>query len=163
MVDWSRTRAWGEGGYYGRIFLNVAGREPAGCLSASEYESFRSRLKGELEALGDEEGKTIGTRVFRPEEIYRQVNNIAPDLIVYFGDLNWRSAGAVGVGAWHLRENDTGPDDANHMEDGVIVWDPGPGHSPRRGDRYRIYDVAPSILKFFGLTPPEDMLGSVLI
>jgi predicted AlkP superfamily phosphohydrolase/phosphomutase len=30
MVDWSRTIAWGEGGYYCRLFLNVAGREPGG-------------------------------------------------------------------------------------------------------------------------------------
>ena len=29
-IDWSRTVAWGEGGYYSRIFLNVEGREPEG-------------------------------------------------------------------------------------------------------------------------------------
>jgi predicted AlkP superfamily phosphohydrolase/phosphomutase len=27
-VDWPRTKAWGEGGYYGRVFINVRGREP---------------------------------------------------------------------------------------------------------------------------------------
>ena len=27
-IDWSRTAAWGDGGYYGRLFLNVRGREP---------------------------------------------------------------------------------------------------------------------------------------
>ena len=27
MVDWPRTRAWGDGGYYGRVFINVKGRE----------------------------------------------------------------------------------------------------------------------------------------
>ena len=29
-VDWARTRAWGEGGYYCRLCLNVEGREPRG-------------------------------------------------------------------------------------------------------------------------------------
>ncbi|TMK90951.1 MAG: hypothetical protein E6G43_04630 [Actinobacteria bacterium] len=29
-VDWSRTAAWGDGGYYGRLFLNVKGREDEG-------------------------------------------------------------------------------------------------------------------------------------
>ncbi|HEC33564.1 MAG TPA: phosphodiesterase, partial [Chloroflexi bacterium] len=29
-VDWERTTAWGAGGYYARIFLNVEGREPMG-------------------------------------------------------------------------------------------------------------------------------------
>ena len=30
MIDWARTRVWGDGGYYSRIFLNVRGREPEG-------------------------------------------------------------------------------------------------------------------------------------
>jgi predicted AlkP superfamily phosphohydrolase/phosphomutase len=29
-IDWTRTIAWGDGGYYGRLFLNVKGREPPG-------------------------------------------------------------------------------------------------------------------------------------
>ena len=38
-IDWSKTAAWGEGGYYSRIFLNVAGpraggHDPAGGLRA---------------------------------------------------------------------------------------------------------------------------------
>ena len=163
MVDWPNTKAWGEGGYYGRLSLNVAGREPEGTIPPGAYESVREELKVGLEALGDEEGKPIGTRVFRPEEVYREVNGIAPDLIIYFGDLDWRSAGSVGVGARHLRENDTGPDDANHLPDGVFAWDPGPGFEPRRAERYSIYDIAPSILRFFGLEKPEDMIGEPLI
>src|SRR5262245_37192321 len=31
-IDWSRTRAWGDGGYYGRLFMNVRGREPQGTI-----------------------------------------------------------------------------------------------------------------------------------
>jgi predicted AlkP superfamily phosphohydrolase/phosphomutase len=151
LVDWPKTQAWGEGGYYGRVFMNVAGREPQGCVPPGAYERVRAELRAGLEALGDEAGRPIGTRVFTPAEVYRRVENIAPDLIVYFGDLNWRSAGSVGVGAIHQRENDTGPDDANHLEEGVLVWDPGPGWSPRPGERYQIYDVAPSILRFLGV------------
>ncbi|RME41883.1 MAG: phosphodiesterase, partial [Planctomycetota bacterium] len=43
-VDWSKTTAWGEGGYYGRCFINVAGREPQGRVAPQEYESFRDEL-----------------------------------------------------------------------------------------------------------------------
>ncbi len=33
-IDWSRTRAWGEGGYYARIFLNVLWSRARGrCLA----------------------------------------------------------------------------------------------------------------------------------
>ena len=51
-------------------------------------------IKAKIEALGEDKGRPIGTKVFKPEEIYSEVKNIAPDLIVYFGDLAWRSAGS---------------------------------------------------------------------
>jgi predicted AlkP superfamily phosphohydrolase/phosphomutase len=163
MIDWPKTRAWGEGGYYGRLFLNVEGREPQGCIPPGAYESVRKEVKEALEAFGDEEGRSIGTRVLRPEDVYRQVNNIPPDLIVYFGDLNWRSAGMVGIGSLHLRENDTGPDDANHLPDGVFAWDPAGSGTPRPAERYEIYDIAPTVLRFFGLEVPDDMIGKPII
>jgi predicted AlkP superfamily phosphohydrolase/phosphomutase len=163
MVDWAHTRAWGEGGYYGRLFLNVAGREPEGVIPPGAYEKVRRELIAKLEALGDEERKPIGTRVFKPQDVYREIRNIPPDMIVYFGDLDWRSAGSVGFGSIHLRENDTGPDDANHLPDGIFVWDPGADRPPRRADCYQIYDVAPSVLRFFGIDVPEDMIGEPII
>ncbi|NIM06600.1 MAG: phosphodiesterase [Armatimonadetes bacterium] len=163
MIDWPNTTAWGEGGYYGRLFFNVAGREPQGRTSPDELESVQNEVKAGLENLGDEEGKPIGTRVLRPEEVYREVNNIPPDFIIYFGDLNWRSAGSVGGGSIHMRENDTGPDDANHLPDGIFAWDPGTDRTLRRAERYQIYDIAPSILRFFGLEVPEDMIGESII
>ena len=33
-IDWAKTTAWGAGGYYGRLFLNVKGREPQGLIAA---------------------------------------------------------------------------------------------------------------------------------
>ena len=57
--------------------------------------------------------------MFRPEEIYREVRNVAPDLIAHFGGLSWRSVGGVGYRAVHVRENDTGPDDCNHARFGA--------------------------------------------
>lgn len=163
MIDWENTKAWGEGGYYGRLFLNVAGREPQGTIPPGAYEAVRGELISALEALGDEDGKLIGTRVFKPEDVYREINNIPPDMIVYFGDLDWRSAGSVGVGSIHLRENDTGPDDANHLPDGVFAWDGGGAGQLRTCERYEIYDVAPTILRFFGLDVPDDMIGESII
>src|SRR5581483_6298435 len=35
-VDWAGTTAWGEGGYYSRIFLNVRDREPNGTLASED-------------------------------------------------------------------------------------------------------------------------------
>jgi predicted AlkP superfamily phosphohydrolase/phosphomutase len=163
MIDWKKTRVWGEGGYYCRIFLNVRGREPEGVIPEDEYESFRAELKARLEAIEDEEGRNIGTRVFTPEEAYREVKNIPPDLIVYFGNLDWRSAGSVGIGAVHLYENDTGPDDANHAENGIFIWNLPKDRFIEIKDTFSIYDIAPSILTYLGIEVPADMIGRSLI
>lgn len=161
-VDWSGTRAWGEGGYYSRIFFNVAGREPNGQIPAADYEKFRDEIKQKLEAITDENGQNIGTKVYKPEDIYRKVNNIAPDLIVYFGDLNWRSAGVVGGGQIHMFENDTGPDDANHDRHGIFICNQ-PRSAYARTDSFTLYDIAPTALSWFGIPVPEEMIGQSLL
>jgi predicted AlkP superfamily phosphohydrolase/phosphomutase len=162
LVDWERTTAWGEGGYYGRLFLNVAGREPQGTVAAREYEHVRDELKVRLEALGDEQGRGIGTVARKPEELYAEVNGIAPDLLVYFGDLYWRSIGQVGTGAVHVFENDTGPDDANHAHEGLYVL-VGDGVPPGRGAERDLRDIAPTLLELLGEPVPAEMEGRSLL
>jgi predicted AlkP superfamily phosphohydrolase/phosphomutase len=162
MIDWDHTRVWGEGGYYARVFLNVEGREPNGQIPSAELDAFKTEVKEKLEALGDENGNPIGTRVFLPEEIYRENQGTPPDLIVYLGNLDWRSAGTVGGGQIHIFENDTGPDDANHAQEGVFIWN-GRGKEPSGPtDKISIYDIAPSILDFFSIDVPGDMVGKVI-
>jgi predicted AlkP superfamily phosphohydrolase/phosphomutase len=160
-VDWSRTRAWGEGGYYCRLCLNVQGREPEGTVAPGDYDRLRDELIARLEALPGPDGRSIGTRVFRPEELWPVRNGIAPDLIVYFGNLAWRSVGSIGHGDIYTFENDTGPDDANHSAHGLFVMS-GPRVSGGRRDDLRIYDVAPTILDVFGIPVPAGMRGQVV-
>src|SRR5947208_16393657 len=68
-VDWSRTKAWGDGGYYARVFLNVAVRVPNGTIAPGDYERVRDELSAGLKAIPDENGYAIGTQVFRAEEL----------------------------------------------------------------------------------------------
>jgi predicted AlkP superfamily phosphohydrolase/phosphomutase len=162
LIDWARTTAWGEGGYYCRLFLNVAGREPQGVVAAGDYERVRAELKQKLEALGDDEGRQIGTVAHLPEDLYAERNGIPPDLLVYFGDLYWRSVGQVGTGTVHVFENDTGPDDANHAHEGLYLLvaegvPPGPG--PERDIR----DVAPTLLELLGEPVPAEMEGRSML
>ena len=162
MVDWSKTVAWGEGGYYCRLFLNVAGREPEGTVAPEDYERVRDELKAKLEALGDEQGRPIGTVAYRPEELYEERNGIVPDLMVYFGDLLWRSVGQVGTGTVHVFENDTGPDDANHAHNGLYVL-AAEGVPAGPGPERDIRDVAPTLLDLLGEPVPAEMEGTSLL
>ncbi len=162
LIDWSRTRAWGEGGYYCRLFLNVEGREPEGVIPAADYESVRTEIKEKLEALGDDQGRPIGTVAHRPEELYSDPQGIAPDLLVYFGDLFWRSVGQVGTGTVHVFENDTGPDDANHAHEGLYIL-AAAGVTPGPGEEREIRDVAPTLLELLGEPVPTDMEGHSIV
>jgi predicted AlkP superfamily phosphohydrolase/phosphomutase len=138
----------------------VAGREPNGIVPKDGYEALRRELIQKLEAIPDENGKPIGTVVHKPEDLYKVRNGIAPDLLAYFGNLAWRSAGTVGSGQLHTFENDTGPDDANHAQHGIFIVKPsGAASAPRRYEGLQIADMAPTILQEFGLPIPSDMEG----
>jgi predicted AlkP superfamily phosphohydrolase/phosphomutase len=162
MVDWSRTIAWGEGGYYCRLFLNVAGREPEGTVAAADYDRVRGELKQKLEALGDPDGRPIGTVAHRPEDLYDEQRGIPPDLLVYFGDLYWRSVGQVGTGTVHVFENDTGPDDANHAHEGLYVL-AADGVATGVGPERDLRDIAPTILALLGEDIPAAMEGEPIV
>ncbi len=159
-VDWDHTVAWGEGGYYSRIFLNVKGREPRGVIPPEDYEKVREELKQKLEEITDEEGRNIGTKVYKPEEIYPEIKNIPPDLIVLFGDLYWRAIGTMGYGTLWSRENDTGPDDANHAMHGTFIMYP--VDNPHEVSLH-ITDVAGTILKLFDIEPEGNFYGKSII
>jgi len=161
-IDWSRTRAWASGGYYGRVFINVAGREPQGIVPAKQYEAFRSELIERIESMPGPDGAPLGNRALRPEDLYLEVNGVAPDLIVYFGNLDWRSVGTVGFDGIYTFENDTGPDDANHDFDGIFIMEDRGGRGGVERNDLAIADVAPTILDLFGLGVPEDMQGKVI-
>ena len=164
LVDWEKTRAWGDGGYYGRCFLNIESREPNGIVAEKDVEALKKEITEKLEALTDEHGKLLNNKVFRSEKVYTACNRVAPDLILYPGDLHWRSVGTVGNPSVWTHDNDTGPDDANHAQHGIFLMAEKSrlkfGASatlppPRNG--LSLYDVAPTVLKAFGIVPPKGM------
>lgn len=162
-VDWARTRVWSEGGYYARVFLNVRGREPSGTIAPEEYEAFRDLVKAKLEATTGPDGAPLGTLVFKPEEIYRSVRNVAPDLVVHFGALDWRAVGGVGYGgSLHVRENDTGPDHCNHAQTGAFIL--AAPNVPPLGELIgaRLLDIAPTLMEVGGHDIPESFQGRSL-
>ena len=158
-IDWARTAAWGDGGYYGRLFLNVKGREPQGVVDPERYEDVRGELVAKLQAMPGPDGEPLGTKAYKPEDVYPEVRGVAPDLIVYFGDLRWRSVGQVGTGQIFTYENDTGPDGANHDRTGVLVMAGAPGQPSGPSEGLRLIDVGPTILSLYGLEAPERAQG----
>ena len=189
MIDWSQTRAWGEGGYYGRLFLNIESREPQGTVAPDEVESLLTELENKLSALPDDLGNPMGNIIYRPSDVYKEeINGIPPDLMVYFGDLAWRSIGSIEATSpesgerssattaaqivpltpsLYTPENDIGPDDANHDWDGILIAAGGSiqvdeDFNPQGKyiEKAKILDVAPTVLRILEQSVPTSMRGN---
>lgn len=161
-VDWERTRAWADGGYVGRVHLNVAGREPRGCVRPEDTERLRDEIAAGLAAIEGPDDRRIGADAVRPEERYRTCRGVPPDLWVYFGALDWRAVGSFGAGPLWTRENDTGPDEANHDFDGLAVLR-APGWRMPASGTADLLDVAPTLLDLLGLPGGEGLAGRSLV
>lgn len=158
-VDWRRTVAWSAGGYYARIFFNLRGREPEGTVTLAELPVVRDRLVQRLASVVKPSGERLRVRVLDPREIYAQVAGEAPDLIVYFDELRIRAAGTMGHPSLFLSSNDTGPDDAVHSFDGVLLA-AGPGiPAGVTLPEMRIRDVTPTLLALLGEPIPAHVQG----
>ena len=157
-VDWSRTRAFGEGGYYSRVMLNIAGREPQGIVPASDASALCEELAERLRAQTGPDQRQLEQRVLRPEECYRAQNGLPPDLMVFWDDLNYRSSGAVGGATLFSPTNDTGPDACNHDWHGIFAL-AGPDVTAR-GALCAVHheDIAVTVLSLLGHAA-DDLLG----
>ncbi len=69
LVDWEKTQAYSVG--LGKVYINLAGREPAGIVEPSEYEEVRDRIIGDLEAYIDPaSARKVISKAFKREEIF---------------------------------------------------------------------------------------------
>lgn len=158
-VDWSRTRAWGAGGYYARIFFNVRGRETHGIVPPEALPRVRAELERDLAELRGPTGAPFPVRILDPITLYREARGDPPDLMVYFDDLRWRSAGTLGHPSNFLEENDTGPDDAVHgVEGAYLLYDPEVADG-RGGVHLDAVDLMPTLLVAAGEELPSGIQG----
>jgi len=157
-IDWEKTIAWGWGGYYARVFINLKGREKKGTVPKSRYEEVREELVNDFKSIKGPNGETWKTKAYRPEELYSECRGYPPDLMVYFDNLYWRSAGTIGHETMYLPENDTGPDDAVHDWNGIfILYDPEERFQGKLD--LNIADITPIVLNLMKVKAPENLDG----
>jgi predicted AlkP superfamily phosphohydrolase/phosphomutase len=159
-VDWSRTRAYTMG--LNGLYLNLKGRERQGIVAPEEAEALRAELRSKLECLSDPSTGRIGiTGVFDCDATYAgpYVDN-APDLIVGYGEgfrASWDSV--MGKVTGQIFEDNLKAWSGDHCIDPRLV--PGVLFSNHKitEEKPAIVDVAPTILKLFGLGIPRHIDG----
>jgi len=113
------TTAWAYGGLYGRVFVNLKGRERNGTVEPSKYEDMINELTDFLLSIND------GTYRW-PNEVYTpfldngMVGN-HPDIIVMFDDMRRRVFAGMQFDGYFPRERVMIKDDANHSKYGVFM------------------------------------------
>lgn len=162
-VDWKKTAVWAWGGYYSRVFFNIEGREKYGILTKEEYMDVREEIKKKLESMKDDRGNPLGTKVFRPEDIYTgKYVSEAPDLIVYFGDLYWRGTESMGHDSIYSFETEIGPDDCVHAQEGIFILKDPEERLKGKKENLDITDCAPTICDLMGVPKVPDTDGHSL-
>jgi len=162
-VDWPRTRAYALG--LGGIYLNLRGRERDGIVEAGEAEALKAEITEGLLSLADEPGgNPVMSRIFNPaKELSGPYRFEGQDLIVGLAEgyrISWNCA--RGVKGETVIQDNTRSWSGDHCIDPALV--PGVLFSNLRcgADEPNIVDIAPSILRLFGIDPPGYMRGKDL-
>jgi predicted AlkP superfamily phosphohydrolase/phosphomutase len=141
----------------GRVFLNVRGRQPEGCVAPEDAPRLRDEIAAGLEKLeirvpwSAQPFRPIA-RVFRREEIYRgPFTALAGDLILHPAD-GYELKSSFHHPALSGLRNFTGM----HTFDRATLF--------LRGRRWpertpRIIDLAPTILRLMQLPVPDELEG----
>ena len=161
-VDWGTTRAYALA--LGQIYVNLKGRERLGIVEpGAAYDSLRNDLVRKFGALRDPETETpIVRHVYKREEIFHgPYFNEAPDLVVGF-ERGYRVSWQTSLGGippeviepnerrWSADHCSVDPD----LVPGVLF-----SSRPIEAQSPHIVDIAPSVLRRLGITPPGDMDG----
>lgn len=161
-VDWSQTKAYAMG--LGQVYVNLSGREGHGIVSAgAEYDALLDSLVKDLRAFRDPRTNAAVVRnVYRRGDIYNgPYFNDAADLQVGLESgyrTSWQTA--LGGAPPELIEPNMRKWSGDHgsldyqTTAGILV-----SSRPPTTPTTRIIDIAPTVLKYFGITIPSDLDG----
>jgi predicted AlkP superfamily phosphohydrolase/phosphomutase len=138
----------------GRVYINLRGREPAGCVApGAEYERLREELARSLSDLRDPDtGELMVARVYLREEIYcGPAFPRAPDLLVQTRD-GYDAKGSL----HHPTLTGRSPLTGMHTFDDAMLYIRG---ARQLRDSPSIVDVMPTILRLMDIPVPDELDG----
>lgn len=159
-LDFSKTRAYGMG--INGLYINLAGRERDGIVKPEEKQALMDELCAKLAAVVDPaNGQHPVKVVYQSDKVYSGAQIArGPDMQVgyalgYRG--SWSTAlGGLGEGLIEMNEEAWCGDHciATDLVPGVIF-----SSRPVKLATPTLEDLAPTILRFYGINPPAVMKG----
>ena len=167
-VDWSRTRAYAMG--LGQVYFNLRGREGKGIVSpGAEARQLADELSAKLLTITDpDDGSGIVRAVYKRDDVYAgEYLANASELQVGMEDgyrVSWQTTlGGSPQGIVYPNMKKWSGDHGGYdyaTTAGVLI-----SNRPitrREGGGPSIMDIAPTVLKYFGLPIPGDIDGKPL-
>ncbi|MBN2000699.1 alkaline phosphatase family protein [candidate division KSB1 bacterium] len=160
QVDWKNTKAYAMG--LNGIYVNVRGREANGSVLLRDKKSIKKEIQEKLVNVKDPKtGKRMLTNVYDSQEIYSgPYMSLAPDLVVGY-QRGYRISDEAVLGKFPIGMVGDRTDKwaADHCMDPAIVPGVLIANRPVVSENPALMDLAPSIIKAFGLPVPMEMEG----
>ena len=160
-VDWSRTRAYAMG--LGQVYINLKGREAQGIVALEDSKSVQDHLAARFLTMTDPRtGAAMVEAVYKRDDIYAgaYVANAA-ELQVGFAEgyrVSWQSTlGGSPPGLLYPNMKKWSGDHGSYdyrTTAGTLI-----SNRPLAGGEPSIMDIAPTVLKYFGLPIPSEIDG----
>jgi predicted AlkP superfamily phosphohydrolase/phosphomutase len=164
-VDWTRTRAYAMG--IGQIYFNLRGRESQGIVSpGAEARQLADELTGRLLAMKDpDDGAPIVRSVYKRDDIYAgEFLNNASELQVGMHEgyrVSWQTTlGGSPEGLVYPNMKKWSADHGGYdyaTTAGVLI-----ANRRLTTSTPTIMDLAPTVLKYFGIEVPAEIDGKAI-
>ena len=164
-VDWSRTRAYAMG--IGQVYFNLRGRESQGIVSpGAESAQLADELSAKLLTMRDpDDGSPIIRAVYKRDDVYSgEYLKNASELQIGMEDgyrVSWQTTlGGSPQGIVYPNMKKWSGDHGGYdfaTTAGVLISN----RRPTR-DHLSIIDIAPTVLKYFGIQVPADIDGKAI-
>jgi predicted AlkP superfamily phosphohydrolase/phosphomutase len=160
-VDWAHTRAYAMG--LGQIYVNLQGREGHGSVAPADSDAVQNALVGRLLTMTDPKTKArMVDAVYKRDDIYKgSFLQNASELQVGFADgyrVSWQtSLGGSPPGIVYPNMKKWSGDHGSYdykQTSGTLI-----SSRAIAGDHPDIMDIAPTVLKYFGVPIPSDIDG----
>jgi predicted AlkP superfamily phosphohydrolase/phosphomutase len=162
-VDWTKTAAYGIG--FNGLYLNRIGREEQGIVDPRKGEELAARISRELESITDSEtGAKPVAKVYDKQSIYSgEMTFDMPDLLVgYTPGYRSSSDSVIGESSKIILDINPWAWGGDHS----MATDLVPGSLfcslPIQKQNPNILDLPVTILDYFGVEKPEEMVGKSL-
>jgi predicted AlkP superfamily phosphohydrolase/phosphomutase len=163
-IDWATTKAYSLGNV-GQIYINVAGREPQGCVQpGAEYDAVCQEIITRLRQLRDpRSGEPVVEHIYRREEIYSgDYLEQAPDIVFIPTRMEYFGFGEYEFGSHKIIEPLQRGISGTHRMNGIFMAYGANIRPLGELSGAQITDLAPTILHLMGEPVPSHMDGRVL-